>query len=240
MILPRPDAPQAPCSPFPRPATDSVPSKPIKHLDPIQAVAVSDVYSGSVHPMREVTRSVAFDKGWSPDRLESVKGLFDGLASEWTASRNDPDRSLPLLDALERGKVEGRLALELGAGTCLFTGALCSRFASVIALDLAPEMLSHAVTDKAPLVNADSSMLPFRDGVADVIVLVNMLLFPTEVERCLAPGGRIVWVSSRAEDTPIHLSAEDLEAAMSTTRTTTWTGVSSRAWTGSWCVLRRT
>ena len=189
--------------------------------------------------MREVTRSVAFGKGWNPDRLESVKELFDSLAPEWTESRSDPDRALPLLDALERGEVEGRLALELGAGTCLFTGALCSRFASVIALDLAPEMLLHAVTDEAPLVNADSSMLPFRDGVADLIVLVNMLLFPTEVERCLAPEGTIVWVNSRAEDTPIHLSAEDLEAAMSTTRTDSWTGVASRALTGSWCVLRR-
>jgi hypothetical protein len=106
-------------------------------------------------------------------------------------------------------------------------------------MDLSLAMLSHAVTTEAPLLNADASRLPFPDDVADVIVLVNMLLFPSEVERCLSPTGAVVWVSSRAEGTPIHLSAEEVEAAMSSTATGRWTGLASRAETGSWCVLRR-
>jgi hypothetical protein len=212
---------------------------PIRHLDPFQPVAPSDLYSGLTHPMREVTRSVAFDAAWDADRSQSVRGLFDGLAPGWTEGRDTPERALPLVDALERGSVKGRTALEAGTGTCLFTRELCTRFNLVVAIDLSREMLTNAVTSEAPLVNADASRLPFPDGVVDVVILVNMLLFPTEVERCLSPDGAIVWVSSRAEDTPIHLSAEDVETAMSSTPTGSWTGISSRAGAGSWCVLRR-
>ncbi len=221
------------------PSPGSVPSMPIRYLDPIRPVAASGLYSEPNHPMREVTRSVAFDADWAPERSQSVRGLFDGLASEWTESRDSPERILPLVDALGRGFVEGRTALEAGAGTCLFTRELCARFDLVVAMDLSLAMLSHAVTTEAPLLNADASRLPFPDDVADVIVLVNMLLFPSEVERCLSPTGAVVWVSSRAEGTPIHLSAEEVEAAMSSTATGRWTGLASRAGTGSWCVLRR-
>ncbi len=212
---------------------------PIWYLDPVQPVAASDLYSGPTHPMREVTRSVAFDAGWNADRSQSARDLFDGLAPGWTEGRDTPERALPLADALDRGSVAGQTTLEAGAGTCLFTRELCTRFNLVVAMDLSREMLTNAVTSEAPLVNADASRLPFPDGVVDVVVLVNTLLFPTEVERCLSPEGAIVWVSSRAEGTPIHLSAEDVENAMSSTATGSWKGISSRAGAGSWCVLRR-
>ncbi len=212
---------------------------PILHLDPLHPVQASERYSGSDHPMRAVTRSVAFGGTWDSGRPGRVREVFDGLAADWTATRDGPLRGLPLRDALDRGRVEGRQVLELGAGTGLAVDTLCDRFEVVVAVDLSLSMLSHAVTRRAPLVNADSNRLPFGDGVADVVVLMNMLLFPREVSRCLAPGGAVVWVNSRAEDTPIHLSAEEVLAAMSAAGGNRWEGVASRAGEGSWCVLRR-
>lgn len=36
------------------------------------------------HPMREVTRQIAFEPGgWTPGRADKVAALFDGLAAEW-------------------------------------------------------------------------------------------------------------------------------------------------------------
>ena len=73
------------------------------------------------------------------------------------------------------------------------------------------------------------------DASPAAIVLVNAFLFPTEIERVLSPAGVVVWVNSSGAHTPIYLSAEDLVAALSGE----WTGVSSRAGEGHWCVLRR-
>jgi hypothetical protein len=68
------------------------------------------------------------------------------------------------------------------------------------------------------------------------MLLVNMLLFPAEIDRILAPGGALLWVNTLAEETPIHLPPEDVVAALPGT----WTAVAGRAGTGLWCVARRT
>ena len=217
----------------------SLPSVPVIHLDPVHPLRVSERYSGADHPMREVTRAVAFEGAWDTARSRDVRGIFDGLAPDWTETRYSPERLLPLIDALDRGGVDGRTVIELGAGTCLMSAELCSRFDRVVAVDLSLEMLRNAVTADAPLVNADAALLPFPAGTADVLVLMNMLLFPTEVDRCLARHGALVWVSSRAEDTPIHLSAGDVVTALAAAGAGDWGGTASRAGEGSWCVLRR-
>jgi hypothetical protein len=87
----------------------------------------------------------------------------------------------------------------------------------------------------APRVQADAAHLPLPSGVCDALVLVNMLLFPAEVDRVVAADGVVVWVNSLAERTPIHLPAEEVAAILPGG----WTGVGSRAGGGSWCVLRR-
>ncbi len=95
-------------------------------------------------------------------------------------------------------------------------------------------MLAHA-PDDSPRVRADSSRLPFADDVADVVLLINMLLFPAEVDRILRPGGRLVWVNTLGDQTPIHLPADDVIAALPGE----WCGVASRAGIGTWAVVRR-
>jgi hypothetical protein len=192
------------------------------------------------HPMRAVTRAVAFDpEGWTPARQAEVVELFDRLAPEWT-TRDVAGRELPILDALDRGLAalppSGRgLALELGGGTGLYSSALAERFTTLVTLDLSWEMI-RLVPDGAALpVQGDGSALPFADGALDALILVNMFLFPAEVERVIAPGGVVVWVNSRGPETPIHLTADEIDDALPGA----WDGVASQAGWGTWSVHRR-
>ncbi|MEK9637886.1 MAG: methyltransferase domain-containing protein, partial [Acidimicrobiaceae bacterium] len=155
---------------------------------------------GSVSPMREVTETVAFDAAWDFSRREKVRELFDGMAAEWS-SRATPEREASILDALDRGGLAGGTVIELGSGTGLGTGHLIERFDDVVALDLSMAMLHHQ-PDLAPKVQADASVLPFRDDAADLLVLVNMLLFPAEVDRVLRPGGGLLWINTLGHETP--------------------------------------
>jgi SAM-dependent methyltransferase len=199
------------------------------------------------HPMRRVTRQVAFEPGgWTRERADRVVALFDSLAPEWH-TRMQPGRLDSLVDALQRGGLDDaersagasrakELVVELGSGTGFATPLLVERFGAgrVMAMDLSAEMLALAPA-VAPRVQADASRLPLRDGAVSALVLVNMLLFPAEVDRVLAPDGALVWVNSLAERTPIHLPAEDVGRALPGE----WQAVAARAGGGTWCVLRR-
>ena len=67
-------------------------------VTPVQGSADSDI--GSDHPMRRVTRQVAYEGGWSPDRARKVTDLFDSMAAEWDALRSGGQRNAPVVDAL--------------------------------------------------------------------------------------------------------------------------------------------
>ena len=185
--------------------------------------------------MRTVTRQVAFEPaGWTPERVGKVAQLFDNLAPEWHTRFHD-GRADPLVDALDRGAVNGKECLEIGCGTGFSTALLCSRFGHVCAIDLSRAMLTRIPAGAASLIQSDSSMLPFRDQSADVVILENMLLFPAEMERVLVASGSLVWVSSLGDRTPIYLSAEDVLRALPGR----WEGIASEAGWGTWCVARR-
>ncbi len=188
---------------------------------------------GSVSPMREVTETVAFDAAWDFSRREKVRELFDGMAAEWS-SRATPEREASILDALDRGGLAGGTVIELGSGTGLGTGHLIERFDDVVALDLSMAMLHHQ-PDLAPKVQADASVLPFRDDAADLLVLVNMLLFPAEVDRVLRPGGGVRGINTLGHETPIHLSPEAVVEALPGS----WTATAGRAGSGLWAAVQR-
>ena len=191
--------------------------------------------AGPDHPIRKVTREIAFDPAaWNPERAGKVAELFDKLAPEWH-TRASQGRQEPLLDALDRGGPTGGLCLEVGSGTGFGTGALQSRFGTVLALDLSMEMLRRAPSDLGHRVCADGAHLPVAPGAAGVIVLVNAFLFPSEIDRLLASNGALIWVSSLGDRTPIYLSAEDVAKALPGR----WEGQSAEAGWGSWCALRR-
>lgn len=192
-------------------------------------------FAGADHPMRKVTRQVAFDGVWNEERAGKIATLFDGLAPEWASDHVDTLKLAPIADALERGQVPlGGRWLELGSGTGAGTAALRDRGADVVVLDLSAEMLAHA-PDVAPKIRGDASTLPFSDDTFDAVLMVNMLLFPTEVDRVLDPDGVIVWVNTRGDQTPIHLPPDDVAAALPGE----WAGVTARAGAGLWATLRR-
>ena len=188
---------------------------------------------GSASPMRKVTETVAFDAAWDSLRREKVRELFDGMAADW-ASRATPEREASILDALDRGGPAGGTVIELGSGTGLGTGHLIERFDDVIALDLSMEMLRHQ-PDLVPKVQADASMLPFPDDAADLLVLVNMLLFPAEVDRVVRPGGGLLWINTLGHETPIHLGPEAVVGALPGS----WGAPAGRAGSGLWAAVQR-
>jgi ubiquinone/menaquinone biosynthesis C-methylase UbiE len=191
--------------------------------------------------MRIATRRAAgFEgDGWTGELRKEVGTFFDGLAEEWH-TRTSPERTAIVKDALARGldpvaPVRG-LAVEVGSGIGTYSPLLAERYASVLAVDLSLAMLQRAPRGPAHRVQGDGSRLPVRDASAAAIVLINAFLFPAEVDRVLSSQGRLVWVNSSGEQTPIYLSADDLVAALPGE----WTGTASRAGEGHWCVLRRT
>lgn len=201
---------------------------------PDQPGTVTDLpVFGSESPMRKVTEGVAFDDAWDATRRDKVRDLFDGMAAEWS-NRFSEERDASIQDALERGGAVGGKVLELGAGSGLGTARLVERFDDVIALDLSMEMLRHQ-PELAPKLRGDASSLPFPDAAADVIVLVNMLLFPSEVDRVLAPEGTVLWINTNGHETPIHLTPEAVVEALPGD----WTATAGRAGTGLWAAVRR-
>lgn len=192
---------------------------------------------GPDHPMRKVTRQVAFEPGgWTKERAAKVAQLFDSMAAQW-GERTTQERQDVLRDALARGGVApGALCVEVGSGTGSSTPDLAARYRTVVAVDLSREMLRHAPAETGARVQADAARLPLPDGCADAVVLVNALLFPDEVARVLAPDGVVVWVNSLGDRTPIHLPPEDVAKALPGE----WSGVAADAAWGIWCTLRRT
>ena len=192
------------------------------------------------HPMRIVTRNIAFLPGWwNAEHAAEVEAFFDDLAPEWT-SRDVPGREAPVLDALDRGiaaapVADRRVCVDVGAGTGLYSRFLVPRFPTLVSLDLSLEMLRHAPPATVGRVQGDASRLPVADGSVDVLLLANAFLFPDEVERVLAPAGVVVWVNSRGDQTPIHLPADDVDAALPGP----WAGVASEAGWGTWAVVWR-
>ncbi|MBA3281173.1 MAG: methyltransferase domain-containing protein [Acidimicrobiia bacterium] len=191
----------------------------------------------SDHPMRTLTRIVAFDPdGWTEQRRRQVVSLFDELADDWS-SRDVPGREAPVIDALDRGiasapPADRRVALDIGAGNGINTRHLAPHLPVLVSVDISFEMVRNAPVGPAMRVQGDASRLPTPDGAVDVLVLANAFLFPAEVERALSPTGVVVWVNSRGTGTPIHLLATEVDAALPGE----WAGVASTAGWGTWSV----
>lgn len=211
----------------------------ITHLPGIDGADEATRGTAVNHRMRQVTELVAADGTWNESLIGEVRDLFDSLAPEWTATRDHPNRNAPVLDAIDRGAVEGKTVLELGAGTCISARDLVGRFDTLVAADLSWAMLMHSVDGAPPLVCADGSSLPLADGVLDVLVLQNMFLFAAETDRCLAADGTLVWVNSRGPETPIHLPTKAVVGALEEATGVDWDAVDSMVGDATWAVVRR-
>ena len=206
----------------------------VTYLEAVGALTEPALF-GSIHPIRKVNNEIAAGQGWSPDSSAFFAEIFDGLSTDWHQSHNSDLRLAPLEDALDRGNVGTGRLVELGCGTGAGTERIVRRLPASAAVDLSSGMLAQADRVLAPFVQADASSLPFPDAAADILVLVNMFLFTEEVDRVLAPAGRIVWVNTMGEETPIHLPPETVVDSLPGE----WTAVASRAGEGLWAVVRR-
>ncbi len=192
------------------------------------------------HPMRIMTRRAAglLDPPWDEQARFEVATYFDELAPDWH-TRTSPARDAVVADALARGlpddRRHGDVCVELGSGIGAYTPMLAQRWRRVLAVEVALEMLRIAPADVGFRMLADGARLPLVTGAASAVVLVNCFLFPAEVDRVLGPHGVVVWVNSSGGETPIHLPADDVVAALPGT----WTGVRSQAGVGLWAVLWR-
>lgn len=104
-----------------------------------------------------------------------------------------------------------------------------------MAVDLSLAMLRVAPRGVGALLAADAAALLIRDGGADVVVCVDVLVFSSEIARVTASNGAIVWVSRLGSDAPLYLPAEQVAALLPGT----WSATTSDAGWGSWAVLRR-
>jgi ubiquinone/menaquinone biosynthesis C-methylase UbiE len=208
----------------------------LEHLADHRSTIDPEPFAGPDHPMRLLTRAMAFGEPWTQGDADRVAAVFDSMAADWSANNVDATKAAPVLDALERGAVpiEGDW-LELGSGTGAGTRLLSDIVGSLVATDLAAEMLRHAPRELAPHVRADASRLPFRTHAFDAVLMINMLLFPYEVDRVLRPGGTVVWVNTLGDQTPIHLPPDDVVDALPGT----WAGRTARAGAGFWVTARR-
>ncbi|MEU5485760.1 hypothetical protein AB0H11_51450, partial [Streptomyces mirabilis] len=78
--------------------------------------------------------------------------------------------------------------------------------------------------------------LPLTDASVALIAAIDMLLFPAETARVLAPGGVLLWINQLGCDGPLYLPAATVVAALPGT----WQATESEAGWGSWAALRRT
>ena len=139
------------------------------------------------------------------------------------------------MDALERGDVPlSGSWLEVGSGTGAGARVLADRVGSLVCTDLSAGMLSFA-PDLAPRAQSDASALPFDTNAFDAVLLINMILFPAEIDRVLRPDGTLLWVNTLGDQTPIHLPAADVLDALPGE----WTGTTARAGTGFWLTATR-
>ncbi len=150
------------------------------------------------------------------EREEAAQQFFLSRAAEW-----DGIRSLHVAE----GQVEAAMAAALGAGPFdllvdLGTGTgrtlelFADRYARAIGIDASHAMLSYARAkiDKVRLVHAqvrqgDICNLNLDDGVADAVVMHQVLHFLAtpqraieEAARIMAPGGRLVLVDFAPHD----------------------------------------
>jgi SAM-dependent methyltransferase len=167
---------------------------------------------------RLATRAVVARPGlWRVFR-RPLRAQFDALAPEWHGIMG-PEALAPLASALDRLGAEPGSVLDLGTGTGKAARLVAERFpaARVAGVDMSPAMIAEAsALLPAELVGrvgfdvADASALPFADGAFDLVVLLNMIPFFTEIARVTAPGGAVVVAHVSGPSTPIWTPPETL------------------------------
>jgi SAM-dependent methyltransferase len=143
----------------------------------------------------------------------AIRRQFERLAPVW-GERRSPRRLEPYEAALAAVPDEPRRALDLGTGTGAGAFRIAHRWAGVevVGADLAEGMLAEArrrtppeLSGRVRFERADAARLPYDDASFDLVALANMIPFPRELARVLAPGGHLVVAFSLGDATPIYV-----------------------------------
>jgi len=142
-----------------------------------------------------------------------VRKYFDDRAAGWDdrTGAGSATYLAPLAAATGHLDTAPERILDLGCGTGEGTLFLAREYptAGVRGVDISEAMIERArakigLDPEARIAFrvADASDLPYRDRSFDLILQVNLPLFPREIPRLLRPTGRFVMVSSHGPDTP--------------------------------------
>jgi ubiquinone/menaquinone biosynthesis C-methylase UbiE len=151
-----------------------------------------------------------------------VRRLFDRLAPVWD-QLGSPERLVAFEAALDEVTVTPRRVLDLGTGTGSAAFSMAQRWpeAELVGVDLAEGMVAVARRQTPPELaprlrfeRADAAHLPYAPGSFDLVALSNMIPFPAELARVLAPGGHLVVAFTHGAGTPIYVPAARLRRAL--------------------------
>jgi SAM-dependent methyltransferase len=151
-----------------------------------------------------------------------LRANFDALAPQWNDIVGD-DALAPLTEALGRLEAPPARALDLGTGTGKGAQLVAERFpeAEVLGVDLSPGMIEEAgrllpcaLARRVRFQVADASALPLDDGAFDLVVLLNMIPFFSELARVTAPGATVVVSHTSGAETPIYTPPETLRGKL--------------------------
>ena len=188
----------------------------------------------SNHPMRAVVKGAAFNDGsWSESRAKKVSELFDAMALEWKERENEG--CFMVMDAFDRIQFTTGRVLEIGCGTGEVLEILKGYFDEAVGVDISFEMLRNTNSTSRELLNCDGAHLPFASASFDAVVIVNSLLFPSEIERILKVGGTCFFVSTKGDGTPIYLSPYDVRRALGSK----YQAFTSESGNGVWTALHK-
>lgn len=152
----------------------------------------------------------------------AVRGFFDDIATGWDERPDrDPVTSLaPLAAAVLHVSPAPERILDVGTGTGDGALFLAREFphASVRGIDVSESMIKEAQRKvgldpegRVAFRVADAADLPFDDASFDLVTLVNMPPFFSEIARVLRPGGFVIATASRGSETPFYTAPEALE-----------------------------
>jgi SAM-dependent methyltransferase len=168
---------------------------------------------------RLATRAVVARPGLWPLFRRPLRAQFDALAPEWHGITG-PEALAPLAAALDRLEPPARV-LDLGTGTGKAAQLVAERFPSteIAGVDLSPAMVEEArrllpagLAGRVRFEVGDASALSLPDGAFDLVVLLNMIPFFTELARVTAPGGTVVVAHVSGPATPIWTPPETLRS----------------------------